>query len=107
MVTNEAVDEKPTHPSATRYVAGWLALALLTGLTFALSSVEMGRWSLVLALAIAITKGTIVALFFMHLWDHRGASRLVLITAVLFVAVLASLVVADVLTRFPLALPPR
>jgi cytochrome c oxidase subunit 4 len=107
MVTTEAVDEKPTHPSATRYVAGWLALVVLTGVTFALSTVEMGGWSLALALVIAVTKGSIVALFFMHLWDHRGASRLVLVTAVLFVAVLSSLVVADVLTRFPLALPPR
>jgi cytochrome c oxidase subunit IV len=67
----------------------------------------LGRWSLVLALGIAATKGTIVALFFMHLWDQRGASRLVLVTAALFVVVLSSLVVADVLTRFPSALPPR
>ena len=107
MTTNEAANDTPTHPSASRYLVCWLALALLTGLTFALSTVELGRWSLVLALVIAVTKATIVALFFMHLWDHRGASRLVLVTAVLFVAVLASLVVADVLTRFPLALPPR
>jgi cytochrome c oxidase subunit 4 len=48
-----------------------------------------------------------VALFFMHLWDHRGVSRLVLVTAALFVVVLSSLVVADVLTHFPPALPPR
>ena len=102
-----AVEEAAPPAGAARYLLCWLALALLTGLTFGLSTVELGRWSLVLALAIAVTKGTIVALFFMHLWDHRGASRLVLVTAVLFVAVLATLVVADVLTRFPLALPPR
>ncbi len=43
----------------------------------------------------------------MHFLDHEGASRLVLLTAVIFVAVLSTLVVTDVLTRFPLALPPH
>ena len=107
MVTTTAADAHERHPTAARYLVCWLALALLTGLTFALSSVDLGGWSLVIALAIALLKGSIVALFFMHLWDHAGAIRLVLVTAVLFVAVLSSLVVADVLTRFPLALPPR
>ena len=107
MVTTAAVDEDATRASAARYLVCWIALVLLTGLTFALSAVDLGGWSLVLALGIALTKGSIVALFFMHLWDHVGAIRLVLVTAVLFVAVLSSLVVADVLTRFPLALPPH
>ena len=39
--------------------------------------------------------------FAVHLVDHPGASRLVLVIAVLFVAILALLVVADALTRFP------
>jgi cytochrome c oxidase subunit IV len=107
MSTTAAVGEDPTRAGAGRYLACWLALLLLTGLTFALSTVDLGGWSLALALTIAVTKGSIVALFFMHLWDHVGAIRLVLATAVLFVAVLSALVVADVLTRFPLALPPR
>ncbi len=85
----------------------WLALAVLTGLTFALSHAELGPWSLPVSLLIAVTKASIVAAFFMHLWDHPGASRLVLVTSTLFVVLLALLVVADVLTRFPLALPPR
>ena len=106
MDTSLSAEETPPA-GAARYLLCWLALALLTGLTFGLSTVELGRWSLVLALAIAATKGTLVVLFFMHLWDHRGASRLVLVTAVTFVVVLSSLVVADVMTRFPLALPPR
>ena len=107
MDSTSTTDAPVTRPSAGRYALCWLALAVLTGLTFGLSTVTLGRWSLVLALAIAAAKGTIVATFFMPLRDHPGASRLVLVTAVLFVAVLSSLVVADVLTRFPLALPPR
>src|SRR4051812_33936590 len=94
----------PSH-GAGRYFLSFLALVVLTGVTFALSTVELGAWSLVVALAIAITKAAIIALFFMHLRDHQGTSRLVLVIAVLFVAVLSLLVVADVLTRFPGALP--
>ena len=107
MGTTTAVDGRGTQPGAARYFVCWIVLGLLTALTFALSTVDLGGWSLILALAIAVTKGSIVALFFIHLWDHVGAVRLVLLTAVLFVAVLSTLVVADVLTRFPLALPPR
>jgi cytochrome c oxidase subunit IV len=107
MDTTSAVGGRATGAGAGRYLLCWLALALLTGLTFGLSTVEMGRWSLVASLGIALTKGILVALFFMHLWDHRGASRLVLVTATLFVVVLSTLVVTDVLTRFPPALPPR
>jgi cytochrome c oxidase subunit IV len=99
--------EKANHPGAGRYILGFAALVVLTGLTFALSTVELGAWSLVVALAIAISKASIIALYFMHLRDHEGASRLVLVIAVLFVAVLSLLVVADVLTRFPGALPAR
>lgn len=93
--------DRAAHPGASRYFLGFAALVLLTGLTFALSTVDLGAWSLVVALAIAITKASIIALFFMHLVDHQGASRLVLVIAVLFVAILSSLVVADALTRFP------
>jgi cytochrome c oxidase subunit 4 len=106
-VTTSTASDRATRAGLGRYVACWLALALLTGLTFALSTVHLGEWSLAVALLIAVTKASIVALFFMHLWDHPGASRLVLVTAALFVVLLSTLVVADVLTRFPLALPPR
>ena len=40
------------------------------------------------ALLIALAKGALVALFFMHLWDQRGANRLVFATSLVFVALL-------------------
>ena len=62
--------------------------------------------NVVLALAIACTKAAVVALFFMHLWDHRGPNRLVLVTSLVFVALLVGLTLLDNATRFPLANPP-
>jgi cytochrome c oxidase subunit IV len=107
METARTSADPPEHPGAARYILGWVGLALLTALTYGLSHVHLGDWSLVAALLIALTKGSIVALFFMHLWDRPGMARFALVGAVLFVAVLVTLVVADVLTRFPLALPPH
>ena len=51
-------------------------------------------------------KGTLVALFFMHLCDQPGPNRLVLITSLIFVALLVTLPLLDNATRFPLANPP-
>jgi cytochrome c oxidase subunit 4 len=99
--------EHISHASPMRYVVCWLALAVFTGLTYYLSGYEFGEWSLVIALLIACAKAGVVALFFMHLWDHRGASRLVFAVSVIFLVVLITIVLIDQKTRFPLALPPH
>jgi hypothetical protein len=59
----------------------------------------------VIALAIAVAKASLVALFFMQLWEHGGTYRLVLLTALLWVALMIVFILADVKTRFPLAVP--
>ena len=99
--------EHIAHASPIRYVICWVLLGILTALTWWLSHYEMGDWSLAIALLIACAKAAIVSLFFMHLWDHRGASRLVFVVSILFLVVLISITMIDQLTRFPLALPPR
>lgn len=90
-----------------RYWLVWMALLFWTVTTWWLSRFHFpGGWEVVVVLVIAAVKGTLVALFFMHLWDHRGANRLVLLTALVFVALLVGLTIADNATRFPLANPP-
>jgi hypothetical protein len=64
-------------------------------------------WHLLVALAIACTKSALVVLFFMHLYDHGGASRIVFVTSVFFVVLLIGLVVVDNATRFKLLNPGR
>ena len=95
------------HSHRARYLTVWVALLILTVLTYALARVHLpGAWAVLVALAIAVTKGTLVALFFMHLWEQAGANRLVFATSLVFVALLIGLVIADNATRFPLANPP-
>jgi cytochrome c oxidase subunit IV len=52
-----------------------------------------------LALAIAVVKTVLVALYFMELAYHRFVNTLVLVVSGAFVVLLVSLMVADVTTR--------
>jgi cytochrome c oxidase subunit IV len=95
------------HSHVPRYLMVWGALAVLTVLTYVLARIHLpGPWAVIVALVIAGIKGTLVVLFFMHLWDQRGANRLVFATSLVFVALLIGLIIADNATRFPLANPP-
>jgi cytochrome c oxidase subunit 4 len=95
------------HSHVGRYLTVWGALMSLTALTWGLSTIHIsGLAGVAVALAIATVKGTLVALFFMHLWDHPGPNRLVMVTSLVFVALLVGLPLLDNATRFPLANPP-
>lgn len=68
------------------YVAVFVALMVGTGLTVFASYVDLGVWNTPVALLIAITKGSLVVLFFMHLkygskllWVWLGAAAFFLI----------------------------
>jgi caa(3)-type oxidase subunit IV len=50
------------------YIAVFVTLLVLTGITVAVASLHMSPWvAVTVALLIACTKGTLVALYFMHL----------------------------------------
>jgi cytochrome c oxidase subunit 4 len=104
-MANDSHEDAHEH-SARPYIFTVLALFALTVTTYTFAKHDFGRWSFVIAMIIAVTKGTLVVLFFMHLKDQKGTSRLTLIIAILFVLLLIGLVIGDLYTRFPLALPP-
>jgi cytochrome c oxidase subunit 4 len=92
---------------ASRYYVVWVALLVLTAITIVVARLHLGHgYGLVVALVIAITKGSLVALFFMHLWDHGGANRLVLVTSLFFLCLLLGITLLDNISRFPLTNPP-
>ena len=94
------------HLSVAFYIGIWVVLLLLTSLTFAVSQVAPPSLHLPAALAIAITKVTLVALFFMHLKYSSGATRMTMVLSVGFAVLLMAGVLADIHTRFPLTNPP-
>ncbi|HET7755323.1 MAG TPA: cytochrome C oxidase subunit IV family protein [Anaeromyxobacteraceae bacterium] len=100
-------EERVRHISASRYYVVWVALLVFTALTiFTARGVHIpSPWHLLVGLAIAVVKAALVALFFMHLWDHGGTTRLVLVTALVFLALLIGITVLDNATRFELSNP--
>ncbi len=76
------------HPIPLRtLLVVWMALMALTVLTVAVTYVDLGGLNLWIALAIAVLKGSLVGLFFMHLWYDRGFNGLIFVTALVFVAI--------------------
>ncbi len=105
---SQAEQERVAHAGASRYWTIWIALVVLTVATFLLSKVHFpSPFHLLVAMAIACGKSALVVLFFMHLYDHGGANRIVFVASLFFVALLIGLVVADNATRFELLNPGR
>lgn len=86
-------------------LAGALLLAL-AGLSYGLSFVQLGPLGLPLALAIAACKALTVLFVFMGFGGLSTSAKLAAGAALLMVALLLGLMVADVATREPAPLPP-
>jgi len=80
-------DEEQVHAHVTsvRFYAGiFVALVVLTGLTFAVSLVHLGALNLAIAALIATAKAALVVLFFMHLRWGQKFNALIFLSALLF-----------------------
>jgi len=87
---------RETHvlsPSALLGAAA--ALLALTALTVAVSRVDLGQANVVVALAIACLKASVVALVFMHLLYENRFQLVVLVVSALFAVLLVGFVVFD------------
>src|SRR5690242_19527153 len=81
------------------YVAVFAALVALTAITVAVSYVDLGPASVVVALAIASLKALLVLLFFMHLRESSGLTWVVALGGFFWLGILITLTMSDVLTR--------
>lgn len=94
------------HLTGRTYVIAWMGLLVLTALSFATSVLKPSMAvETSIALAIATVKAAWVALVFMHLLEARFVNRLTIAVAFLWVALLASLMLTDVLFRH--TMPPK
>ena len=84
------------HVLPPRVLLGTAAALLgLTVATVLVSRVHLGQANVVVALAIACTKATLVALFFMHLKYETRFLRVILGASVVFAVLLVAFVVFD------------
>jgi cytochrome c oxidase subunit 4 len=101
--------ESHSHGGPKIYTANLFALLFLTIITVAAASFNFGSANVVIALAIASVKATLVALFFMHLvWD-KPVNSIIAIAGFLFLGIFMMFDFIDVTSRvnyLPNNMPP-
>jgi cytochrome c oxidase subunit 4 len=93
--------------SQRAYFGIWAALMVLTALTFGISFVDLGVWSAVIAVLIAITKATLIALIFMHMRYADRVTQVVGVAALLWLMIMFVLTATDFFTRYAGTYPPQ
>ncbi len=83
-----------------RYIGIWVALLVLTAITVTTAGLNVGRIAIVVVLAIAAGKSTLVLLYFMHLsTEKRLLLKILVPIAITVLAIFIGLTYTDVLTR--------
>jgi cytochrome c oxidase subunit 4 len=83
------------------YLVIFLLLILGTGLTVWAAFRNFGPFNIVIALGIATIKATLVVLFFMHARYAERRTRLVIVCALFWLAIMLALTLSDYQTRQP------
>ena len=88
------------HVSPKRvYFLIFAILIILTTVTVLVSLHDYGPWNTIIALGIAVTKGTLVVLYFMHLRYSDRLTRIVVLAGFFWFVILVALTLNDYLTR--------
>ncbi len=90
-----------SHPTVPVYVGIFAALMILTAITVGVAFVNLGPLNNIVMLGIAVTKATLVVLYFMHV---RYGPRLIWAVAAggfAWLAILVVFTVSDYMTRIP------
>jgi len=81
------------------YLAVFLALCALTVITVVVAGHDFGPLNLIVALGVAVTKATLVVLYFMHARYSPKLTGLVIASSLAFFVILVFLTLTDYLSR--------
>jgi cytochrome c oxidase subunit 4 len=84
---------------ARNYALNLTALLILTVITVGASYIDFGQGNVVIALAIATVKATLVALFFMHLAHDKPVNGLIAVAGFIFLGLFLMFDLIDVTSR--------
>ena len=97
--------ERSEHPehivSPVVYAVIFFTLIVGTILTTWAAFQDFRQFNIVIALAIATTKATLVVLYFMHARYSPKRTQLVIVCAIFWLAIMLTLTLADYQTRNP------
>jgi cytochrome c oxidase subunit 4 len=89
------------------YFLVFFALIVLTWVTALVSTVDLGRWNIFVALAIAVIKASLVILFFMHIWFSTRLTKMIVGAGFFWLALLLFITMSDIWTRGWMGVPGR
>ena len=89
------------------YALIFVTLLVLTAVTTGVAYIDLGPFSVVVALTIAVVKMLLVALFFMHLRHSTQLTKVVVAGGLMWLAIMIVLGMADFLTRGWLGAPGK
>jgi cytochrome c oxidase subunit IV len=81
------------------YLGVFLALVALTVITVWVAGHDFGAFNLVVALGVAITKASLVVLYFMHARYSERLTHIVIASSLVFFAILVFLLLTDYVSR--------
>ena len=85
--------------SVKTYSAVFIALIALTITTVAISKLELGEYNFVVAMTIAVIKGTLVVAFFMDVRRASSMTKLFVAAGFFWMAILLVFVLSDYFSR--------
>jgi cytochrome c oxidase subunit 4 len=89
-----------THAvGAKTFIANWIALLALTGLTIGAAELQMGKWSMLANLLIASAKASLVLWFFMHLKYESRLFKLLLLVPIVTITIIIGFTFLDIWYR--------
>lgn len=91
-------------------IANGLALLVLTAITVAVAKLDFAQHNvyemdIIIAMAVAVVKASLVCLFFMHLYWDRPFNAFVLVASLAFVALFIVLALTDTFEYAPTLIP--
>ncbi len=86
-------------PKVKTLVMVWITLVILTGTTSAVSYVELGPWNVVVALAIAVTKASLVVWVFMGVRYTTTLTRLFVVAGLVWLSIMILITFSDYNSR--------
>jgi cytochrome c oxidase subunit 4 len=89
------------------YFAVFAALIVLTWVTAFVSTVDLGRWNIFVALAIALFKASLVILFFMHVKYSTNLTKMIVGAGFFWLILLLFITMSDIWTRDWMGVPGR
>ncbi|HHN75108.1 MAG TPA: cytochrome-c oxidase [Acidobacteria bacterium] len=98
-------DASPHVVPVKMLLAVWGALVVLTVVTVTVAQFDFGELNIIVAMAIAAVKGSLVVLYFMHMRWERPFNAIVFIASLVFLALLIGFTLLDSTMYQPQMIP--